>query len=34
MLTQIFLIKVRFYGVVGITHGGAYFRGFIAFEKL
>ena len=28
------LREVRFYGVVGIIHGGAYFRGFIAFEKL
>ena len=34
MITENFLIKVRFYGVVGITHGGAYFRCFIAFEKL
>ena len=22
-----------FYGVVGIRHGGAYFHGFMAFEK-
>ena len=32
--TQNFLREVWFYGVVGIIHGGPYFRGFIAFEKL
>ena len=25
---------MRFYSVVGIIHGGVYFRGFIASEKL
>ena len=34
MLTQTFLRVVLFYGVVGIIHGGAYFHGFIASEKL
>ena len=34
MITQTFFREVRFYGVLGIIHGGAYFRGFIAFEKL
>ena len=34
MKTQIFLRKMPSYGVVGIIHEGAYFRGFIAFGKL
>ena len=34
MKTQNFLREVRLYGMVGIIHEGAYFRCFIAFEKL
>ena len=34
MITQFFLREVHFYGVQGIIHEGAYFRDFIAFEKL
>ena len=34
MITQNFLREMPFYGVAGIIHEGAYFCGFIAFEKL
>ena len=34
MVTQSFSREVQFYEVVGIIHGGGYFRGFMAFEKL
>ena len=34
MITQNFLKEMPFYGVLGIIHEGAYFRGFIVFEKL
>ena len=34
MITQNVLREVRFYGVVGIIHGGVYYPGFIAFEEL
>ena len=34
MVTEIFLREVQFYGMVGIIHGGTFFRGFIVFEKL
>ena len=34
MISQFFLREMLFYGVVGIIHEGAYFSGFIAFEKL
>ena len=27
------IAELMFYGVVGIRHGGAYFHGFMAFEK-
>ena len=33
-LFSFILREVRFYGMVGIIHGGAYFLGFIVFEKL
>ena len=34
MVTQYFLTGVQFYVAVRIIYRGAYFGGFIAFEKL